>query len=153
MVMILKIRKGQLSVTARTENTFLKMFRTNCLAGLALLVGVAYMSYDYDYDYYNKGYDYDYKSEIEDNWSCSNCLCKYEYNCTTYVFEDCPKKSLQCERPIKDCGCTRCKGCTGCKTCFDVSCLKKTQGCQIKGEPGKLCTVASYLISCRGIDN
>ena len=126
-----------------------------CLVGLTLLVGVAYMSYDYDYQ--KEGYNYDYQYRIEDTWNF-NTDSTYDYNCTTYTFSNCPKKTLQCQRPLKDCGCKKCKGCKECKGCkickdckicngcIDVSCLKKTPECQIKGEPGKLCTLASYTI-------
>ena len=106
-----------------------------CLSGLAFLVGVAYMSYDYDYQ--NKRYDYDYQNDYEENWNL-NGPSLYNYNCTTFRLYNCLDKTLQCNRPIKDCGCNGCYG------CFDVSCMKKTPRCQIEGKPGVLCSWVSF---------
>ena len=116
------------------------MVRTMCLAGLALLVGVAHMNYGYDYQ--KEGYDYDYHHE-ETHAQCKNI--KYNYECTTFRFYNCLNDTyVKCEHtPKKDCGCNK-----RCHKCLDVSCMKKTPGCQLEGEPGKLCSMASSGLVC-----
>ena len=65
----------------------------------------------------------------------------YTFNCTT-SFYTCPKGNFhQCRWRENKCGCKECQA------CMDVGCMKKRLGCQLyEGEPGKLCSMASYGI-------